>query len=45
MNVQILNNLLAQQICNEKKTIDWTNKKVETKWNQIQIEAQHFKKE
>jgi len=27
-----LNNLQAQQIRNEKK-IDWTNKKVETKWN------------
>ncbi len=27
------------------KKIDWTNKKVEIKWNQIQIQAKHFKKE
>jgi hypothetical protein len=44
MNVHILNKLYAWQICNEKKVVDWMKKEVEAKWDQFQIEMQHFGK-
>ncbi len=33
-----------KQTLHEKEAIDWTKKKVEIKWDWIEIEAQHIKK-